>query len=83
MAAGAGPGAAPLTRGRDGSARPALARQIHGGEQRDYDTAGTHPRDRCDGRSPWDLIWQKKYGALRHLAGLVRDDRRGMLLLGR
>ena len=54
---------------------PALVRQTYsaGGEQRDYDTAGTHPRDRCDGRSPWDLIWQKKYGALRHLVELVHE----------
>ena len=52
---------------------PALVRQARQGERRDYDTAGTHPRDRCSGRSPWDLIWQSKYGALRRLVALVRE----------
>ena len=52
---------------------PALVRQARQGERRDYDTAGTHPRDRCSGRSPWDLVWQSKYGALRRLVALVRE----------
>ena len=52
---------------------PALVRRARRGARRDYDPAGTHPRDRCTGRSPWDLIWQRKYGALRRLVALVRE----------